>query len=87
MLGTINLTGSQVADQQLVSTKDIEWQKVAVVVVVDTWGLVIPLYPTLKSLFTTNNANKRQIRRLYAANILFATYNLTHAEKDPQTRA
>ena len=75
MLGTINLTGSQVANQQLVPTKDIERQKA----VVDTWGLVMPLYPTLKSLFATNNANRRQIKRLYVANILFATYNLTHA--------
>jgi len=49
MLGTINLTGSQVANQQLVPTKDIEWQKAVVLVAVDTWGLVMPLYPTLKS--------------------------------------
>jgi hypothetical protein len=76
---TINLTGSQVANQQLVPTKDIQRQKAVVVVVVDTWGLVMPLYPTLKSLFATNKADKRQIKRLYVANILFATYNLTHA--------
>ena len=79
MLDTINLTGSQVANQQLVPTKDIEREKAVVVVAVDTWGLVMPLYPTLKSSFATNNVNKRQIARFYVANILFATYNLTHA--------
>jgi hypothetical protein len=50
MLGTINLTGSQVANQQLVPTKDIERQKAVVVIVVDTWCVVMPLYPTLKKL-------------------------------------
>jgi len=79
MLDTINLTGSQVANQQLVPTKDIEREKAVVVVAVDTWGWVMPLYPTLKSSFATNNVNKRQIARFYVTNILFATYNLTHA--------
>jgi hypothetical protein len=59
----------------------------AVVVVVDIWDFGNAVISDVKNLFATNKANKRQARRLYVANILFATYNLTHAEKDPRTRA
>ena len=60
MLCTINLTGSQVANQQLVPTKVIERQKAAVAVVVDVWSLV---YANKARIYSVGRREVRQYAR------------------------
>ena len=64
MFGTIDLALPQVTDQQLVTAKDIQWQKTVVVVItVKEAAFLVSVYPVVGSVKIQNQLLRCLLKR------------------------